>query len=379
MWRQKLTAVISLMVLISWTPTSRAQDATAELMNQIGHDVTALSVNTPIWLAQHLPATMPSSSIGVAPDHSDAAGLTLGVTLPRLGLFNQFSEVGNGTEFLGFDDELPGNMFWPQFGINASVRMGIGLELSANVEGIPNMALGGDTVTVEVGSFSAGANLRWRITPSLGPLPGLVVGVGAAYSTGVMKFGINGRANYTVPLEVENPIGGMIETDVSGTYSFMGGPEMAWSMTQIAPEVRMVWSLGAMKPFVGVSVGITNGEVQGGAEVTTQVEVSETSVEGITIDAGKNYESTRTELYSTVPARFTIRPHMGVDFQLGALAIAAQVDFAFMNNEQVSTDVDTGALDDFDPAQEGGVFGDASQESQTSAAVVGSLAIRVVF
>ena len=108
-------------------------------------------------------------------------------------------------------------------------------------------------------------------------------------------------------------------------------------------------------------------------------EGEETSVEGITIDAGKNYESTRTELYSTVPARFTIRPHMGVDFQLGALAIAAQVDFAFMNNEQVSTDVDTGALDDFDPAQEGGVFGDASQESQTSAAVVGSLAIRVVF
>ena len=81
----------------------------------------------------------------------------------------------------------------------------------------------------------------------------------------------------------------------------------------------------------------------------------------------------------TAPARFTVRPHAGVDIDLGALAIALQVDMAILNNEQLSTDVDTKVLSDFDPNEKGGIFGDASKKSQTSAAVVVSLAIRVVF
>ena len=74
-----------------------------------------------------------------------------------------------------------------------------------------------------------------------------------------------------------------------------------------------------------------------------------------------------------------MRPHVGVDFDLGALSIAAQLDVAFLNSDKLSTEVDTSGLSDFDPDQEGGMFGDAQQDSQASAALVGSLAMRVVF
>ena len=376
MWRRALAPLLSLLLL---APAAQAQDATQELLNQISHDVESLSVNTPIWIAQHVPASMPTSAIGAAPDHTDGPGIALGVILPRLGLFNQFNEVGKGTPFLGFEDELPGNMLWPQFGVTASLRLGLGLEASVNIEGIPNMALGGDTATVEVGNFNAAGHLRWRLTPSVGPLPGLVVGVGACYSTGTMKFGISGRAGYTIPLQVDNGQGGFVETDVSGTYSFLGGPEMAWEMTQIAPELRFVWSAGPVKPFVGLAVGITEGTVQGGANVTTRIEVDDIEVEGVTLDEGQTYNNTRTNLFSTAPARFTVRPHVCVDFDLGALSIAAQLDVAFLNSDKLSTEVDTSGLSDFDPDQEGGMFGDAQQDSQASAALVGSLAMRVVF
>jgi acyl CoA:acetate/3-ketoacid CoA transferase len=154
---------------------------------------------------------------------------------------------------------------------------------------------------------------------------------------------------------------------------------MAWSMMQVAPEVRLAWSFGPVKPFVGLGVGITEGTVQGGAKVTTKVTVDPTTLGGLTIDEGDEYASTNTELFSTIPARFTVRPHAGFDLDLGALVFAAQLDFALLNSEQVSTEVDTSALNDFDPAQEGGMFGDASQDSQNSAAVVLSLAMRVVF
>ena len=108
-------------------------------------------------------------------------------------------------------------------------------------------------------------------------------------------------------------------------------------------------------------------------------EVDEIEAEGVTLDDSQTYSNTRTNLFRTAPARFAVRPHLGVDFDLGALSIAAQLDIAFLNNEQLSTEVDTSALSDFDPEQEGGMFGDAQQDSQTSAALVGSLAMRVVF
>jgi hypothetical protein len=380
MWRRALTPLL-LVAMVA--PGAQAQDVngTVALLDAVSHDIQALSVNAPIWIAQHLPATMPTSSIGAAPEHEDGPGFSIGVILPRLGLFNQFNEVGAGTDFLGFEDELPANMFWPQFGLVAALRLGMGLELALTVEGIPNLSLGGETATVEVENFNIGGHFRWRLTPAVGPLPGLVVGVGAAYSTGVMKFGVNGAASYSIPLQVDDGVGDF--TEVTGTYAFTGGPEMRWAMTQVAPEVRLVWVIGPFKPFVGLGVGITEGEVQGGAEVTTLVTVDTGSVDlGFgeqEIDGGLEQASTSTDLFRTTPARFTVRPHAGVDIDLGALAIALQVDMAILNNEQLSSDVDTSALKDFDPNQEGGVFGDASKKSQTSAAVVVSLAMRVLF
>lgn len=376
MWRRALAPVLFLSLL---APSAQAQDATQELMNQINHDIQSLSVNTPIWIAQHVPASMPTSAIGAPPEHGDGPGFSMGIVLPRLGLFNQFNEVGEGTEFLGFEDQLPGNMLWPQFGVTASLMLGIGLEASVNIEGVPNMSLGGDTATVEVGNFSAGGNLRWRLSPAIGPLPGLVIGVGASYSTGTMKFGVSNKAGYTIPLQVDNGQGGFIETDVTGTYSFIGGPEMAWEMVQVAPEVRLVWAVGPVKPFVGLSVGITEGTVQGGANVTTRIEVDAIEAAGVTLDDSQTYTNSTTNLFSTEPARYTVRPHVGVDFDLGALSIAAQLDIAFLNNDQLSTEIDTEALNDFDPEQEGGMFGDAQQDSQSSVALVGSLAMRIVF
>ena len=55
MWRRLLASVLFLALL---STTANAQDATQALLEKISHDVESLSVNTPIWIAQHAPASM---------------------------------------------------------------------------------------------------------------------------------------------------------------------------------------------------------------------------------------------------------------------------------------------------------------------------------
>ena len=157
-------------------------------------EVTALAVNTPIWLSEHLPAMMPTGGIGGGLDTGNV--FVLGVMPVRVGLFNQFSQVAEGTDLLGFKDKLPGNMVWPQFGVTAGVGIpGTGLGFGADVQLLPETTLGDEDMNISVNLISVAASLRWRINEPSGLLPSFVLGMGASYYHGSMTLGAGESAD----------------------------------------------------------------------------------------------------------------------------------------------------------------------------------------
>lgn len=375
--RQLCTALAALMLFTvpaqGQVTTEMESAAKADSLAKIAHDITALSVNTPIWLAQHLPAMMPQSGVGAGPGVGGDSGFTLGVILPRIGLFNQFNKVGEGTTMLGFEKSLPGNMIWPQLGVTAGLSVPGGFEVGADLQFIPETNMGSGSLEVGVSLLSVAGTLRWRISDSLGPIPSIVIGVGGSYYHGVMKLGAGYRSTYTLPYDTGTQLG---TVDVDGTYAFTGSPTMSWDLFQVCPEVRLAWNLGPVKPYVGLGVGLTSGTVTGGAELTAEVSVDRVAGQESSVLPSQYTE--QADLYTTEPARYTFRPHAGIDLVLGAIALTAQLDLAIMSNDRVNSDV-SAAAGDFDPDQEGGLFGSASQDSQLSAAIVGTLAFRTQF
>lgn len=343
------------------------------VLEQMASDISVLAVNTPIWLAQHLPATMPQSGLGAGIDlEGGGSGFSLGIVPLRLGLFNQFSQVGRGTEMLDFESLMPGNLPWIQFGVAAGFALGKGFELGFDVHGVPRSLFeAGDTVSAKVQLISASTAIRWRLNDSKYGLPAVILGVGGSFYLGDLEIGAGYSDTYT--LTEDTPIG---PQDIKGTYSFSGAPLMKWSLFQVAPEVRLAWKLAILRPYVGLGLGMTWGEVSGGAKLEAEITVDEVAGQP---QEDKRVYTERSTLYTTAPARYTFRPHVGMDLVLGIVAITAQLDLAVMSQDKVSGDVG-GAAENFDPDAEGGLlYNEASKESQTASALVGTLALRLQF
>ncbi|MDP6942716.1 MAG: hypothetical protein QF464_01090, partial [Myxococcota bacterium] len=114
-----------------------------------------------------------------------------------------------------------------------------------------------------------------------------------------------------------------------------------------------------------------------GATVKAQVDV--TAVGGDLFDKTlQSIDESREELYTTKPATYTIRPHVGFDIDLGLFAITAQLDVAVMTSDPISTDLaDIEAA--FNDVNEETFYETSSRGSTTSAALIATVAARIQF
>ena len=274
---------------------------------------------------------------------------------------------------LGLEEELPNNIPWPQFGATLGIGLGGGLELGADVRFIPETDLAmGKLISTTVGLVSASGSVRWRLLEPAGPVPAIVVGVSGGYHSGTMKIGAGFKSAYAVSAEVPGVGTGSME----GFYEFSGSPTMGWELYQVAPEVRLAWQFGPFRPYVGVGAGFTFGEVTGSTELTATVTVEKFN--GNPVDEEPLIHEDSTSYYSTPPAMFTLRPHVGFDVVVGIVAITAQAELAIMTQDGLGTDL-TGAAESFMPSDGDVLYNEASKESTTSAAVVTTVAARIQF
>lgn len=369
---KRFASLVAITLLcLSSAPKAQAQ---TEILEQVANDLGAISVNTPIWLANHLPAMMGQSGMGAGIDLASdgVAGFSLGIIGLHLGLMNEFNEVGKGTELLGFEESMPANIPWPQFGVTAGLSLG-SIELGADLRFIPETDVAmGEAMQTTVSVLSAAASLRWRLNQPIGPIPAVVIGVSGGIHRGTMKIGAGFKSAYAVQAEVPGVGSGAIE----GHYEFSGSPIMEWKLVQVSPEIRLGWEFGPIRPFLGIALGLTYGKITGGAEVSATVTVEKVAGEAVSEEPRIHTES--TQHFETAPALYTLRPHLGLDVVLGPFAFTAQVDLAIMTQDSVGTDVG-GAAQSFVPADSDSLFSKASKESTTSAAVVTTLAARIQF
>lgn len=362
--------VIALGLLATPGPRGQAQAQTAadEVVEGLARDITAVSVNTPVWLAQHLPAMMGQSGIGAGVDLTDEAGrFSLGIFPIRLGVMNQFSQVGRGTKLIDLESSLPGNMIWPQFGITLGVGLGSGFELSGDFQFIPDTDLAlGEGITIDVGTILAAGALRWRINKAKGAMPAFVLGVAGSYYSGHMDIGAGFQKSYTYDTGF-----GMAE----GTYTFLAAPVMAWRLWQVGPELRVGWKAGPVRPFMGFGFAYTGGTVTGGAEVKARATVD--TVDGQPVNEEVLHEEL-SEVFDTKPAAYVFRPHAGIDFVIGIFALSLQLDLAVLTQESLSSSDLGNAADSFDPSDDF-LFNEAAKSSQTSATLVFTTAFRFQF
>ena len=170
--------------------------------------------------------------------------------------------------------------------------------------------------------------------------------------------------------------------NVVGSYNLRAAPEMSWALIQLNPEIRLAWKMGPLRPYAGVGLGITYGEVRGGAKLSAEV-----VVDGLK-DATGNYpfEMDPIEVtydlknfHKTPPAKFTLRPHVGIDLTMLFFAITAQLDVAVMKHDDIALyeeDVED-VEGSFNSESLGGML--SGGDSKIAAAVVGTIALRLQF
>jgi len=318
---------------------------------------------------------MGQSGMGAGIDLSNdgGGGISFGLIGLHMGFMNQFSDVGKGTEMLGLEEELPDNIPWPQFGATLGIGLGGGFEIGADFRFIPETDLAmGKLISTSVGLISASGSMRWRVVDPVGPVPAVVIGVSGGYHSGIMKIGAGFKSAYAVPATVPGVGSGTVE----GVYEFSGSPTMRWDLYQVSPELRLGWEFGPFRPYLGLGAGFSFGEVTGSSELTATVTVDK--VAGNAVSQEPLIHEDSTSYYSTPPAMFTLRPHVGFDIVLGIVAVTAQVELAIMTQDGLGTDL-TGAAESFVPTDGDMLYNEASKESTTSAAVVTTVAARVQF
>jgi len=348
-------------------------------------EIAALSVNTPIWLSEHLPAMMAQGGLGAGIDMGDF--FSFGVVPVRVGLFNKFQDVAKSTTLLGFEDKLPGNMIWPQFGVTGGIGLIGGLGIGADIQMLPETDLGDESLGVKVSLISVATSLRWRVNKGFGPFPAFILSFGASYYHGDMELGAGEKSEFSMPLTADalEALDLPIDTsglNVVGSYNLHAAPEMSWALIQLNPEIRLAWKLGPLRPYAGVGLGITYGEVRGGAKLSAEV-----VIDGLE-DADGNYaiEMDPIEVayslknfHKTPPAKFTLRPHVGVDLTMLFFAITAQLDVAVMKHDDIALYEED--VEDLEGSFSSESLGDmlTGGDSKIAAALVGTVAVRVQF
>ncbi len=349
------------------TPT-RAQSTEDDLRQMLGNDMTALGVNLPVWMAQHLPAVMAPVGLGAGSGiDDDSGGFKLGI-LTRLGLFNNLDDIGRNLELIDLQPVLPSLMPWPQLGVVFGIGLGDGLELGFDVQFIPDMDIAAEGVNLKAFLFSGAATFRWRVNKADGALPAFIVGLGGSYYTGSFEVGAGFEEAYTETIEGRT---------VEGRVRIDTAPGVSWDLFQFSPEVRLAWDIGnVFRPFVGIGLGLTFGEV--GDQLSVKAQATIDRVDGQPVNEDPVVYEDRVALYSTEPAMWTLRPHVGFDVVVGMFAFTAQLDLAIMGKDEINTDV-AEAANSFDLSDEDFLFNENARNSQTQSALIATFAMRLQF
>lgn len=340
-----------------------------ELFGTLGTDLSRLSINLPVWLSQHLPSVMSPVGLGAGSGIDDDAGAFKFGVLTRIGAFNRLPDVANGLELVDIQSELPSMLPWPQLGAVIGANLGHGFEIGADVQFIPAMDIAAEGVNLKASLLSVAAVARYRINKADGLLPAFIVGVGGSFYTGDFSVG----AGFESPYEETLDDG----TRVTGTTRVDAAPGVSWSIFQVAPEVRMAWDIaGVVRPFIGFGAGLSFGEVSNRLKLKGTVTID--TIDGNPVNqAPETYES-EAFAFSTAPAKYTLRPHLGVDFILGIFALTLQIDLALSGKDRINTDVDD-AVNTWLSEDPNYLFNENTRGAQTHNAFVFTTAARVQF
>jgi len=347
---------------------ARAQSTEDELRQMLGNDLTALGVNLPVWMAQHLPAVMAPVGIGAGSGiDDDSGGFKIGI-LTRLGLFNNLDDIGHGLELFDLEPMLPSLMPWPQLGVVFGIGLGDGLELGFDVQFIPDMDIAAEGVNLKAFLFSGAATFRWRINKADGALPAFIIGVGGSYYTGSFEVGAGFEEAYTETVDGRS---------VTGRVRIDTAPGVNWNLFQVSPELRIAWDIGnVFRPFIGIGLGLTFGEV--GDQLRVKAQATIDTIDGQPVNEDPVVYEDRVALFSTDPAMWTLRPHVGFDVVVGMVAFTAQLDLAIMGKDEINSDF-SGAAGSFDLTDPDFLFNENARNSQTQSALIATFAMRLQF
>ncbi|MCA9517694.1 MAG: hypothetical protein KC635_22295 [Myxococcales bacterium] len=361
----RLALVASL--LVGGAGVSRA-DTSDELYNLVRDDLTALGVNLPVWMSQHLPGVMGSSGLGAGIELSDSSGgFSLGV-VARMGLLNNFKDVGYGLELIDIRSEMPDLVPWPQIGIVAGFSLGHGLELGADIEFIPDMDIAGDNVDLHAGLISVAGSLRWRANHAEGLVPAVILGVGLGYYGGTFELGAHYESGYSETVDGHTAV---------GTYTANAAPGTSWHIFQVAPELRIAWDIGGVfRPYLGFGVGFSFGNVADHAHVRATLTVD--TIDGQPVNQDPIVYDDDIVLFETSPALYTLRPHVGFDLVLGIFALTVQAELAVMGADKIDGNFSS-AAGTFDVQDDNYLYSKSSEGSQSNAAAILSVAARFQF
>lgn len=358
-------ALLGTLVLGLGTPARAQQD---DILDALEQDLTALSVNLPVWFAQHVPAVMAPVGLGAGSGIDDnSGGFKIGL-LTRLGLFNNFDDVGNGLELVDLQPSMPSLAPWPQFGVVAGANLGGGFELGGDIQFIPEMDIAAENIRLKAFLLSVAVSARVRLNKADGALPAFILGLGGSFYMGSFEIGAGFSQPYSETYDGQT---------VEGTYTVGTAPAIEWSMFQINPELRVAWDFGGVvRPYLGIGLGLTFGTI--GDRVNLGASATVERINGTTVDEDPVVYDGVVIDFSTEPAIYALRPHLGVDVILGIFAITLQLDLAIMGKGEIDSDLGEGA-ESFDPSNEDFLFNQNARNSQTQSALVGTLVLRLQF
>lgn len=361
----KLALVVMLSLL---GQAAHAQSTEEELRQKLGTDMTILGVNLPVWMSQHLPAVMAPVGIGAGSGIDDDSGSVKVGLVTRFGLFNNLDDVGQGLNLVDLQSALPSLMPWPQLGAVVGFGLGDGVEIGVDVQFIPDMDIAADNVNLKAFLFSGAATLRWRISKADGALPAFILGLGGSYYTGRFSVGAGFEEAYTETVDGKQ---------VSGKVEIQTAPGVEWSLFQASPEVRLAWDFGGVfRPYVGVGLGLTFGDVSDRLSVKAQATIE--TIDGQAVNEAPVVYEDRVSMFSTEAALWTLRPHLGFDLVIGMFAFTAQLDLAVAGKDEINTDF-SDAADSFNLTDEDLLFNEAARSSQTHLSLIATFAARLQF
>ena len=362
-----LAALVALGLVGGPAAAPARADEASELIDMLRGDLTAIGLSLPVWMAQHLPAVMPSTGLGAGVGLSDdSGGFTLGV-LTRVGLLNNFSDVAYGLQLADLSAVVPELMPWPQLGLVAGFGLGDGVEIGADVQFIPNLDIAGEDISLKAGLIAVGATLRWRVTRADGAVPALVVGLGASYYRGSFTLGVGYEQPYSETVDGHT---------AEGTVRFSSAPAVDWSILEANPEVRLAWDLGGIfRPYVGLGVGLATGTISNDVNVKARLTIA--TIDGQPSGEVRDYSEDLVG-FETTPALYTLRPHVGFDLVLGVVALTVQADFAITGKDKINTDFES-AAGSFDVSDPNFLFNQNARGSQSNGALVVTAALRAQF